>query len=165
MKRILAYLFILTIFSGCYSFRGISIPVGATSFFVNQVNIKASGLLPPPDTPERFMEVLRQKTRGQTTLKWNDRDPHIEFSGDIISYSVSQIGAQEGDEVSLNQLTIGIAIEYINNLDPEDTWKKNFTFGLPFDPSLDLSAVQDDLIDDILDQIGENIINDAFTNW
>lgn len=165
MKKIVPFLYIIFLFTGCYSFKGISVPPDATTFFVNQVNIKASGLLPPPDTPERFMEIIRQKVRGQTQLKWDNRDPHIEFSGDIISYDVSQIGAQEGDEVSLNQLTIGISVEYTNNQDTEDTWKKTFTFGLPFDPSLDLSSVQDDLIEEILDQIGENIINDAFTNW
>ena len=163
MKQIFVFVLIGLLYTSCYSFRGVSIPAEVDTFYVRQVRL--SDFAAPPDTPERFMEQFREKVRSQSSLKWDETDPHIEFDCEIIGFRVSNEGNQQGNEVSLNKLTISVKVQYINNLDEEDTWNKTISFGIPFDPSEDLQEVQDGYITDIFDQISENIFNDAFTNW
>lgn len=163
MKRFFIFIFITLTFHSCYSFRGVSIPADVNTFYVRQV--KLTDFAAPADSPERFMEQFREKVRSQSSLKWDETDPHIEFDCSITSFRVSNEANQQGDEVSLNKLTISVKVAYINNNDEEENWSKTFSFGIPFDPSEDLQAVQDGYIEDIFDQISENIFNDAFTNW
>ena len=163
LKYISYFIFTVVIFIGCYSFKGISIPADVKTFYVQKV--KLTDFKAPPDTPELFMDQFRQKVRSQSSLTWNDTDPHIEFDCTITGFNVSNEGNRSGNEVSLNKLTITISVNYINNNNEDDNWKKNFSFGIPFDPSQDLQEVQDGYIEDIFDQIAENVFNDAFTNW
>ena len=163
LKYISSFLFAVVIFLGCYSFKGISIPADVSTFFVQQV--KLTDFKAPPDTPERFMEQIRQKVRSQSSLTWNEIDPDVEFDCTITGFNVTNEGNSQGNQVSLNKLTIVVNVDYINNNNEDDNWNKSFSFGLPFDPSQDLQEVQDDFIEDIFDQISENVFNDAFTNW
>jgi len=164
---VMKYVFLLalatTFLTGCYSFRGTSIPPDVKTFYLPPVTLGTNEA--PPDTPERFMEQLRQKIRSQSQLKWNEIDPNIEFECTITGFRVSNEGNAAGNDVSLNKLTITVKVNYFNNNNEEEDWSKNYSFGLPFDPSQDLQEVQDDFIEDIFDQISENIFNDAFTNW
>lgn len=147
----------------CYSFKGISIPADVQTYYVLPVQL--TEFRAPPDSPERFMEQLRQTIRSQSKLRWNETDPDIEFDCTITGFSITNEGSQAGNEVSLNKLTISVKVEYISNKNEDDDWTKTFSFGIPFDASTDLQDVQDDLIEDIFVQITENIFNDAFTNW
>ena len=165
MKRILLFALLGMIFTSCYSFKGVSIPPDMKTFYVRQVNLNPSASLAPADSPERFMEQFREKIRSQSSLKWNEVDPNIEFDCEITSYRVSNEANQQGNQVSLNKLTISVKVGFINNNDPEEDWNKSYSFGIPFDPSEDLQEVQDGYIQDIFEQISENIFNDAFTNW
>jgi hypothetical protein len=165
MKRIISILFLGVTFYSCYSFKGVSIPSDVKTFYVRQVRLNPGVQLAPPDSPERFMEQFRLKIRSQSSLLEDDINPHIEFDCEITGYRVSNEGNQQGNEVSLNKLTISVKVAYINNNDEEENWNKSFSFGIPFDPSEDLQEVQDGYIEDIFEQISENIFNDAFTNW
>lgn len=166
MSRLLIYIFLVVTLHSCYSFKGINIPSDVKTFYVRQVSLHpVNAEFAPADSPERFMEQFREKIRSQADLEWNDIDPDIEFDCEIASYKVSNEGDQEGNEVSLNKLTISVRVEYISNNDEEENWNKSFSFGIPFDPSEDLQEVQDGFIEDIFEQISENIFNDAFTNW
>ena len=163
MKNLFLYLVLSYCFVSCYSFRGVSISADVKTFFVSQV--KLSDFAAPADTPERFMEQFREKIRSQSSLKWDDTNPHIEFDCEITSFRVSNEANQQGNEVSLNKLTISVKAAYINNNNEDENWTKTFSFGIPFEASEDLQEVQDGYIEDIFEQISENIFNDAFTNW
>ena len=164
LKYISIFFFAVIIFTGCYSFKGISIPADVKTFYV--LPVKMTDFKAPPDSPEKFIDQFRQKIRNQASrLKWDETNPHIEFDCTITGFNVTNEGNREGNEVSLNKLTIVMKVDYINNNNDDDNWSKNFSFGIPFDPSQDLQEVQDGYIEDIFDQIAENIFNDAFTNW
>lgn len=165
MRFTIGFLFLCAIFTSCYSFKGVSIPPEVNTFFVRQVRLNQSVHLAPADSPERFMEQFREKVRSQSKLKWDEANPDIEFDCEITGYRVSNEGNQQGNEVSLNKLTITVKVNYIDNKDEEKDWNKSFSFGIPFDPNEDLQEVQDGYIEDIFEQISENIFNDAFTNW
>ena len=56
-------------------------------------------------------------------------------------------------------------MEFTNHDDPEANWTSNFSNFSNFDPSEDLTTVQDELIEVILGDIVEDIYQKAFTNW
>ena len=151
MKKILFFTFLGLYFVSCYSFRGVSIPPDVKTFYVRQVRL--SDFAAPPDSPEKFMEQLREKIRSQSSLKWNEIDPQIEFDCEITGFRVSNEANQQGNEVSLNKLTISVRVAYINNTDEDENWNKTVSFGIPFDPNEDLLEVQDGYIDNIFEQI------------
>jgi len=163
IHKILLFCLLGVVLHSCYSFRGVSIAPDVETYYVRSVRL--SDFSAPPDTPERFMEQLREKVRTQSRLKWNEVDPDIEFDCEISGFRVSNEANQQGNEVSLNRLTISVKVAYINHTNEEENWNKTVSFGIPFDASVDLQEVQDGYITDIFEQISENIFNDAFANW
>lgn len=154
--------FLLT---GCYSFRGISIPDGAEQVVIE--NFTDNALNAPPNLALEATEQLRNKVRDEARLKIVERNPNLEFKGTLVDYRVTAEAPRPGQFSSLNRLTIVVAVEYINHMDENDEgWKKNFSFFFDFPGATPLSAVEDQAIEEILENITEQIFNKAFTeNW
>ncbi|MCO6487437.1 MAG: hypothetical protein J5I98_03415 [Phaeodactylibacter sp.] len=153
----------VVLFSGCYSFRGISIDPSVTTYYVEQFTNNA--LNAQPALAQRFAEDLKEKIRTESRLVFNDTDPNIEFKGIIVSYNVTSEAPQPGETTAINRLTITTAIEYINNVNEEKGWKKNFSFFFDFPSSQDLASVEDEAVTAISNQMMEDIFNAAFTDW
>ncbi|MCB0571715.1 MAG: hypothetical protein KDC66_18220 [Phaeodactylibacter sp.] len=165
MLRFLQLLFLsVLLFSGCYSFRGISIDYETVkTYYVEQFTNNA--LNAQPALAQRLAEDLKEKIRTESRLVLNDENPDIEFKGTIVRYDVSSEAPQPGETTALNRLTITTAIEYINNKNEDKGWKKNFSFFYDFSSSQDLSSVEDDAVSTISNQMMEDIFNAAFTDW
>lgn len=161
----LLFLSLLLFLSGCYSFKGISLPAGAKQAVV--LNFEDNALNAPPNLALEATEFLRNKVRDEARLTIVDRDPDIEFKGTLVDYRVTAEAPQPGQFSALNRLTIVVAIEYVNYLDENDEgWRKNFSFFFDFPGTTALTAVEDEAIDEILTNITEQIFNKAFTeNW
>lgn len=167
MSRIFPYAItvLLLLLTSCYSFRGISIPAGAEDVVI--LNFKDNALNAPPNLALEATEQLRNKVRDEARLRIVEQDPDLEFKGTLVDYRVSSEAPRPGEFSSINRLTIVVAIEFINHLDEKDEgWKKNFSFFFDFPGTTALSAVEDEGINEILENITEQIFNKAFTdNW
>ena len=151
--------------TGCYSFRGISIPEGVETAYVPVFQNNA--LSAPPSLPLDITEALRDKVRDEARLVITDERPDIEMRGTLVDFRVSAEGASPGDETAayskLNRLTIVVAIEYTNLSNPEaENWKSNFSEYFDFPGSQTLASVQDEALEFILDNLNEKIFNRAF---
>ena len=162
-RLVLIFIGASLMWSGCYSFRGVSIDPSVTTYYVEQFTNNA--LNAQPALAQRFAEDLKEKIRTESRLVFNDTDPNIEFKGIIVSYNVTSEAPQPGETTAINRLTITTAIEYINNVNEEKGWKKNFSFFYDFDSGTDLSSVEDDAVTTISNQMMEDIFNAAFTDW
>lgn len=151
------------LWSGCYSFKGISIPVEVESFYIPELTLKAPNA--PADIGQTFSEFLKQKFLNETKLNFDEVTPHIEFVGELTTFRVSSVAPQPGELTAFNRLDVGIRLEYSNNLDEEDKWTSSFSFYQDFDRDINLLDIQDELIQTIFTQIGEDVFNKAFTNW
>jgi hypothetical protein len=157
--------FFLASFSSCYSFKGISIPQGADTYYVEDFSISASARNSPSDINQKFAEALRLKVRNESKLQYAEVDPHITFSGQVTNYTVNSVAPEEGNTTALNRLEIRVKVNYVNSLNEEDEWSNNFSFFQDYDSAQDLQNIQDDLIDAIFIQLTEDVFNKAFTNW
>lgn len=149
--------------SGCYSFKGTSIPPDVTTFYINLFDIQV-----PEATPtlaRDFSEKLRDKIRRESRLSYTDDNPDVEFKGAITDFRVTMEAPKAGEVISYNKLTITVMVEFLNSGDEKANWKQQFSYYDFFQPDQNLIDVQDVLIENILKEIIDQIFNRAFTNW
>lgn len=162
----ITFALLISLLSGCYSFKGISIPPKANTFYVNDFSLRANNA--PAQIDQQWSEALRAKVRNESRLTYNEQSPDIEFEGSITTYGVQGTAPQEGNTVALNKLTIAVSVTYTNHTGDggkEDEWTQSFSFFKDFDATLDLNSVEQGFIDEIFEQLTENVFNKAFTNW
>ena len=160
---ILFLLFLL--YSGCYSFKGISIDPDVKTFYVQNFESIASNA--PPTLALDFTERLKDKIRSESRLVLNNEQPDVEFTGRITTFVVVPVAPKPGEVVSLNQLKINVSVKYINNKNEKKSWPTERTKGhfAEFSNTADLLTVQDELIRQIATQIMDDIFNEAFNDW
>jgi hypothetical protein len=148
--------------SGGYSFTGGDVGEAKTYSvyrFPNQAK------LINPNLSIQFTENLKQEILEQTPLQLVERGGDLEFSGSITGYAVT-VGAPQGDETnSQNRLTVTVKVSYLNNLDTKKNFDQSFSRFRDYDASLSLTAVEDQLVSQINDELAQDIINKALVNW
>jgi hypothetical protein len=164
-------LLILTLFSSCgggYSFTGADVGEAQTvtvDFFPNNAD------LVNPQLSQSFTEKLRDNFVQQTPLELNESGGDLLFQGTITDYVITPINAQAGGDnvlggtVAQSRLTIGVNVIFTNRVDPDKSFERRFTRFADFDSNVDLSQVEDELVEQITQELSENILNAAIGNW
>ena len=149
--------------TGCYSFRGITIPAEAETFFVSELDTRVPSA--PSDIGLQFSEALKQKLLNESRLNFSDIDPDIAFSGEVTRFAVTSVAPQPGEVTAFSRLEIAVRIKYEYRLDEEENWESTFSFYNDYSRDENLLDVQTVLIEAIFKQLTEDIFNKAFTNW
>ncbi|MCO6459821.1 MAG: hypothetical protein J5I59_00320 [Saprospiraceae bacterium] len=166
IKKLLLFFYIITIlvlYSGCYSFKGISIPDNTNTFYI--ANFTLDTYDAPFNLSQKITEKLKDKIRKETRLKYNEVNPDIEFIGKVTNYVVSPVAPQNNQIPTANRLEITINVEFKDHKNEKNKWNSNFTFFKDFSKDANLIDVRDGLADAIFDQLAEDVYNRAFTNW
>jgi hypothetical protein len=163
------YMFILSIAlfaTGCYSFKGVSIPSDVNTFYVESFQLAASAAAAPADINQRFTDALRNKIRTESRLTYAETSPDVEFSGIVEGFSITAEAPQEGTStVALNKFQINVKVSFVNNKDETKNWTNTFSFFRTFTSDKDFISVQDGLVTEIFKQLTDDVFNKAFTNW
>lgn len=160
------FLFVPVLFlAGCgiYSFSGASIPPDARTLTITQIENNAPVVV--PQLGQVLSDRMRDKFLAETGLRLIDEGGDLQFDGTITEYTVAPAAATAGETTALSRLTIGIRVSYSSRINPDDDWEQSFRRFADYDASLDLQAVEDRLIDDIVRQLIDDIFNKAFVNW
>ena len=72
---------------------------------------------------------------------------------------------QADETTARNRLTVTVQVRYSNTLDKDLNFERSFTKFADFDSSLDLLAVEEELMLDIGDQLIQEIFNASLGNW
>lgn len=150
-------------YSGCYGFKGISIPPDISTFQVEDFENSAPNA--PAAIDQTFSEALKSKIRNESRLRLESNNPDIIFKGTVNRFQITSESPQEGNTVAFNKLTIGVQVEYTSTKNEEDNWKQSFSFYIDFDSNADFQSQQDAFIEEIFKQITEDVFNKSFTNW
>lgn len=160
---------LVLLWSGClikgngYSFRGISIPPDVTTYYIELFDNQAPAAI--PTLPRDFTELLKDKIRKESNLRYNDENPDIEFSGAITDFRVTAEAPKADEQIGFNKLTITVQVNFTNNKDEKANWKQQFSFEDFFGANQNLLDVQDQLVQTINNELVDRIFNRAFTNW
>ena len=166
--RRLLFLFIIgvAVLSGCtvsYSFSGASVsPLLKTfsiQYFQNRAPIVQTGL------SQNLTDALIDKCKAQTSLKYVTGSGDVNFEGEINDYNTRPLTVVADAQAAMNRFTITVKVKYTNSLEPESSFEQTFTGYEDYNSNLDLSQVEKELSDKILEKIVENIFNAAFVNW
>ncbi len=167
-KQILLFLLVITfVGNGClrYSFTGTSIPEGVNTvfipFFPDQSN---SGI---GDLSDRLTEALIQRFVNESRLQLanNEEDADAVINGQIISYSNRPFSIGGNEQANQNQVQITVSASFKYRTDDAPLWDKNFSGNFTFDPTEDPVQGEEDAADDALEQIANNMFNDAVSSW
>ncbi len=168
--RKLLFFGIITLFigsSGClrYSFTGTSIPEGVNTifipFFPDQSN---SGI---GDLSDRLNEALVQRFVNESRLQLisNEEDADAVINGQIVSYSNRPFSIGGNEQANQNQVQITVKASFKYTMEDIPLWDKNFSGNFTFDPTDDPVAGEESAADDALEQIANNMFNDAVSSW
>lgn len=159
---------VLSACNGGYSFTGADVGDAETvsiDFFPNYAE------LINPQLSQVFTENLRDIFVRQTPLNLVETQGDLHFEGAITRYTVTPINAQAGGQDGLgstaaqSRLTIEVNVIYTNTLEQDKSFEQRFSRFGDFDSNVDLSQVEDELIDEITIEIAENILNQSIGNW
>ena len=154
---------ILLVACGVYSFTGASISPDAETVSIGYFQNNAS--MVQPTLSNSITEKLKDQFISQTNLKLTDVSGDLQFEGEITEYKVKPIAIQANETAAQNRLTISVKVNFTNNLDENQNYSQSFSHYADFDSSQDLSSVETELIDQIIEVLSENIFNKAVANW
>lgn len=163
---ICAFLSLLTVSCGIYSFTGGSIPKDMKTYSV----LYFENLAPMVYTTlsQNLTEGLKERIRTQSTLSQVNADGDAIFEGTITGYTITpaSVGAGNNDRAQNSRLTITIKVKYTNKLDQtgESDFEESFSQFKEF-PGSDVTAYEARLNEEIIKMLTEDVYNRAFANW
>ena len=118
-----------------------------------------------PTLSNNLSEGIRDLFQRQTRLQILRKGGDLEIEGAIVGYDLSQGAISVDSYASESKLTIRVKVHFTNNVNPEDSFEKEYSAYQTFDASRMLNDVQDELCDIIIKEIAENIYNDTVAKW
>ena len=163
----------LVLFLDCgnYSFTGTSIDYDLTKTLsvANFFNDTAGG---PPNMGQFFTEELRDFFQRNTKLELVQNKGDLQLEGAISNYDVrpqavtSSGNRNLNDQTGLMRLNIGVEVAFTNTKKEEESFRRTFSFFADYDPSTTtLTAIEDDLVEEIFDQIIFDIFQASVAQW
>lgn len=146
-----------------YSFTGASIPPE-----VKTINIKFfpnNASLVEPTLSQKITDALRDKFQNETSLILVNDAGDLVLEGSITQYRTTPVAIQSDDQAALNRLTITLDVVYTNTFDDKMSFDSQFSRFSDYSSDLNLSDVQDQLIEEINRMLSEDIFNKAVINW
>ncbi|MCQ2058874.1 MAG: LPS assembly lipoprotein LptE [Bacteroidaceae bacterium] len=170
MKRQVALLSVVLfsfLLTGCrisYKFNGASIDYNTTKTitldpFTNRAPYQWAPMAP------MFNNALSDLFARQTKLQQVKKDGDLHISGDITGYDQTNKAISADGYSSMVQLKITVKVVFVNNNNHDEDFDKSFSAQREYDATQQLSAVQEELVGQIIDEITEQIFNATVANW
>jgi hypothetical protein len=164
-RFILFILFASTSFYGCkvsYKFTGAS-TAGLRTFSVVYFQNRAP--LVQPGLSQNLTDALIDKCKAQTNLKYTTSLGDAGFEGEISDYNTRPLTVAADAQAATNRFTISVKVKFTNAVNPDNSFEQTFSRYEDYSSNLDLSAVEKELSDKIIEMLVEDIFNQAFVNW
>lgn len=114
----------------------------------------------------QFNQELRDMFIRQTRLKVvSSGSGDLEISGEITGYNQYNQGVDASGYSSEVKLTLTVNVRYVNNTNHEEDFEQQFSAFQTYDSNQLLTAVQDNLITLMIEDITEQIFNSTVANW
>ncbi|MCQ2125925.1 MAG: LPS assembly lipoprotein LptE [Bacteroidaceae bacterium] len=157
----------LVLLAGCtvsYKLNGASIDYNVIkSIQLETVTNRASYQWGP--MAPMFNTSLSDIYNRQTKLKQVKKDGDLVIAGEITSYDQTNKSVSATGYSSMVQLRMTVQIRFKNNKDHEQDFDKSFSASREYDSSQQLSAVQEELVQQMIDDIVDQIFNATVAIW
>jgi len=147
-----------------YSFTGASISANVKTITVPYFPNKSVTVI--PTLSRTITDALRDYYTSQTNLVMVDRNGDLQVDGEITGYTVQPVAIQGNETAAMNRLTITVKIRFTNKIEESQSFEEaTFSRYLDYQVSQDLTAIQDNLIQGITEQLVQDIFNKTVVNW
>lgn len=163
---VLGALGMVVILSSCkvtYSFSGVNISPEVRTYTVQYFPNRAA--IVQAQLSQLFTDALMDKIQSNTSLDLSTEGGDVQFSGEITNYETRPTAITGQETAARNRLTITVRVKYTNLLEPDLDYDTSFSRYEDYDASLNLTDVEDELIELIVENLIEDIFNRAFVSW
>ena len=162
LKYILVAFASALLFQGCkvsYKLNQAAIDYATTKTFSNRAAYQWAPMAP------MFNTSLSARYNDQTKLTQVRRDGDLNLSGEITSYDQTNKSISADGYSSMVQLKMTVKVKYVNNKKHEDDFERQFSASREYDSSQQLSAVQEELVQQMIDDIVDQVFNATVAKW
>lgn len=148
---------------GIYSFSGASIPAEAKTVSVQYFPNNAQ--LVNPLLSNTITNALNDMFVNQTTLQSVAQNGDLALEGEITGYNTAPIAITGNQTAAMNRLTVTVNVRFTNKYDESKNFEQSFSQYQDYPSGQDLNAVQDILVEQIVEDLCQDIFNKAVVNW
>ena len=148
---------------GIYTFSGASIPAEAKTVSVQYFPNNAQ--LVNPLLSNTITNALNDMFVNQTTLQSVAQNGDLALEGEITGYKTSPIAITGNQTAAMNRLTVTVNVRFTNKYDESKNFEQSFSQYQDYPSGQDLNAVQDVLVEQIVEDLCQDIFNKAVVNW
>ncbi len=157
----------LVLMAGClqYSFTGTSIPSDVRTIYIPFFDDRSDGGL--GDVNDRLNRSLIQRFVNQSRLSLTNSEDGADavIRGTIQRYQNRPFSVGGDERANLNQVTITVRASFQFMRDDEPKWEKNFSGSGTYDVIMNPTDGEVAAADEALQQIANNMFNDAVGDW
>ena len=135
----------------------------AKSCQVNYFNNRAE--IVNPKLSYQMTEALKDKIQSNTGLLLVNNNADVVFEGEITGYSVVPQAVQASGTAAKDRLTVTVKVKFTNEVKPENSYDKSFSRYAEYTSSSSFTSVENQLVEDILEELMDDIFNEAFSTW
>lgn len=169
MNRIRLAIIILTmlLLSACtisYRFNGASIDYTTTKTIqIDNFPIRSAYVWGPMQSI--FQNRLTDIFANQTKLRQVKKNGDLQLAGEIVAFDQYNKGISSDGYSSLVQLKMTVNVRFVNNKKHSEDFERQFTATSEYDASQQLTAVQEELVTQMVKDITDQIFNATVANW
>lgn len=169
MNRIRLAFIILTmlLLSACtisYRFNGASIDYTTTKTIqIDNFPIRSAYVWGPMQSI--FQNRLTDIFANQTKLRQVKKNGDLQLAGEIVAFDQYNKGISSDGYSSLVQLKMTVNVRFVNNKKHTEDFERQFTATSEYDASQQLTAVQEELVTQMVKDITDQIFNATVANW
>lgn len=147
-----------------YKFNGASIDYTKTKTIqIAQFPIRSAYVWGPMQAI--FNNQLTDIYARQTKLRQVNRNGDLQLSGEIVEYSQFNKAVSAEGYSAQTQLKMTVNVRFVNNANHDEDFEKKFSATTQYDSSQQLTAVQEELVTQMVKDIVDQIFNATVANW
>jgi hypothetical protein len=131
----------------------------SVQYFQNRASLVQPGL------SQTLTDALSDKCKAQTSLNIINGPGDANFEGEISDYSTKPLTVSADATAAMNRFTISVKVKFTNSVDAEKSFEQSFSRYEDYPSTRNLSDVEAELSEKIIEMIVEDIFNRAFVNW
>ena len=154
----------LGLFSASYKFNGASIDYSKTKTIqIADFPIRSAYVWGP--MAPMFNNELKDKFANQTKLSLVKRNGDLKIEGEITQYSQRNKSVSSEGYSAQTELSMTVNVRFTNTVKHDEDFERSFTASAPYETTRSLSAVQDELVTQMVKEIVDQIFNATVANW
>ena len=147
-----------------YKFNGASIDYMLTKTIqIDNFPIRSAYVWAPMQSI--FQNKITDIYTNQTKLRQVKKNGDLQLAGEITAFDQYNKGISSDGYSSLVQLKMTVNVRFVNNKKHTDDFERQFSATAEYDASQQLTAVQEELVTQMVKDITEQIFNATVANW